>query len=212
MLRKLQQMALAAVAAVSFISCAPDGADYVDELDIVYTNYSEDYDFKSKNTFALPTKIPKITGLQTTNTEVQFLDEQYSQILLREIKDNLEFLGYTEVNALDEPDFIILPAVIQTDNLNFYYDWGYWNWFYPGWNWGWGWYYPGYYPPVVTNVRSGTLMMQMTVPSEIDASDKIPVVWTGVVNGLLEGSENSIATRAKSTIDQAFKQSTYLAK
>jgi hypothetical protein len=50
----------------------------------------------------------------------------------------------------------------------------------------------------------------MTHPKGIGANENIPVVWTSVVNGLLEGSTNSLNTRLKQTIDQAFKQSPYL--
>jgi hypothetical protein len=54
--------------------------------------------------------------------------------------------------------------------------------------------------------------MQMTDPENPSGSDKIPVVWTGVINGLFEGSEGTITSRIGTTINQAFDQSPYLAK
>jgi hypothetical protein len=120
--------------------------------------------------------------------------------------------GYREVDKSANPDLIILPAVFQTDNLFYYYDWWYWSWYYPGWIPGWGWYYPGYYPPTVVNIRTGSLMLQMTDPNNLSATEKIPVIWSGVINGLLEGNVDQVGSRIAKTIDQAFDQSPYIAK
>ncbi|MEN2281194.1 DUF4136 domain-containing protein [Algoriphagus sp. SE2] len=215
MIKKLNQLVVIGLLAASFFACKPDGAEYIDELDIVYTNYDAGFDFNSKGTYALPDKVVKITdqflNLQPGD-EPEYLDPVYAAAILSSIRSNMDELGYTQVDQSVNPDLIILPSVSQTDQIFFYYDWWYWNWFYPGWGPGWGWYYPGYYPPQVSRVRTGTLMMQMTSPADQDASDKIPVVWTGVVNGLLEGSANSINKRVNDSINKAFEQSPYLAK
>ena len=42
--------------------CYPNGAEYTDELDIVYTNYASTFDFKTKHTFAMPDSVIKING------------------------------------------------------------------------------------------------------------------------------------------------------
>lgn len=194
------------------LSCVPDGADYVDELDIVYTNHDADFAYTSQNTYTIPDKVIKITGEAIEGEEPEFVDAVYSASILSTIRSNMNALGYTEVDKSANPDLIILASAIQTDQLFYYYDWWYWNWWYPGWGSGWGWYYPGYYPPQVTRVRTGTVFLQMTQPTGISASDKIPVVWTGIVNGLLEGSKDQVATRITNTINQAFTQSPYLAK
>lgn len=212
---KLHQLVLIALLSVSLFSCQPDGAEYVDELDIVYTNYDSGFDFASKGTYALPDKVVKINDqfidLQP-GEEPEYLDPINSAAILSSIRSNMDALGFREVDESVNPDLIILPSVSQTDQLFFYYDWYYWNWYYPGWGSGWGWYYPGYYPPQVTSIRTGTLMMQMTSLTGEEITDKIPVVWTGVVNGLLEGSATSINQRVNNSINQAFEQSPYLAK
>ena len=48
-----------AIIALAFLltQCYPEGPVYVDEMDIVYTNYDPDYDFSAEQTFALPDKI-----------------------------------------------------------------------------------------------------------------------------------------------------------
>lgn len=215
MFKKFQQVALGILGSLILISCVPDGAEYVDELDIVYTNYDEDYDFPAKNTFAVPDQIVLIKNEFVNSSgdfEPEFVSPAYTAAILSSIRDNMRNAGYTEVSKDSDPDLIILPTAMQTNQIYFYYDWWYWNWFYPGWGPGWGWFYPGYYPPQVTNVRTGTLLMQMTDPSSVTESKQIPVVWTGVVNGLLEGDINSISTRIGETIDQAFSQSPYISR
>jgi hypothetical protein len=39
-----------------------------------------------------------------------------------------------------------------------------------------------------------------------------PILWLGVVNGMLNGGSSSFAGRAKKSVDQAFKQSPILKK
>ena len=52
-----------ALLTLPFLSgCYPEGAEYVEELDLVLTNYDDSYDFSSKTTYAMPDSIIKITG------------------------------------------------------------------------------------------------------------------------------------------------------
>ena len=44
------------------VSCYPDGLETYEETDLVYTNYTESYDFASKGTYSMPDKIVKVTG------------------------------------------------------------------------------------------------------------------------------------------------------
>ena len=213
---KLRFMILALLGSLAMFSCTPDGAEYIDELDVVYTNQDVNYDFASQNTFAVPDKIVKISN-ETVNGsnsdfEPDYVSPAYKTAILASIRDNMRNAGYTEVDKSANPDLIILPTVFQTDQIYFYYDWWYWNWFYPGWGPGWGWYYPGYYPPQVSRIRTGTVMMQMTDPKNVSETNQIPVSWTGVLNGLLEGDVSSINNRINTNIDQAFEQSPYIAK
>ena len=48
--------------AIVISGCYPGGADYVDELDIVYTNYNPEFDFTNQNTFSLPDSVVEIDG------------------------------------------------------------------------------------------------------------------------------------------------------
>lgn len=215
MFKKVNQLMIGGLIVLASIGCTPDGAEYVDELDIVYTNYDPTFEFTSENTFALPDEVIKIDGENAPDDpdyEPEFVDPIYGNTILNSIRSNMRALGYTEVDGSASPDLIILPSAIQTDQIYFYYDWSYWGWYYPGYVPGWGWYYPGYFPPTVTRIRTGSVFIQMTDPNNQSATDKIPVVWSGIINGLFEGSANNIGNRIASTIEQAFEQSPYLAK
>ena len=93
--------------------------------------------------------------------------------------------------------------------MAFIYDWGYWGWWYPGWYPWWGWYYP-YAPVYVDGYRSGSLFIQMIDAKAAPQVDNVPVQWTGIFNGMLEGSNPEIIARVQTAIDKAFAQSPYL--
>ena len=42
--------------------CYPNGAEFIDDIDLVYTNYSSGFAFSSKQTYAIPDSVIKITG------------------------------------------------------------------------------------------------------------------------------------------------------
>ncbi|MCU7552295.1 hypothetical protein OCK74_24460, partial [Chitinophagaceae bacterium LB-8] len=69
--------------------CYPKGAEYVEELDIVYTNFNPDFDFKSKTTYALPDSVVKISGDALNDPDgdgkPQFLSAASSKAILDQI-------------------------------------------------------------------------------------------------------------------------------
>lgn len=199
---------------VIFQSCYPDGPEYVDDLDIVYTNYDPDFNFQETLTFALPDSVIKINGTdfqnQNGSAKPEFISPQYATVILETIRDNMISYGWSEVEKTENPDVIILCSVTSTTHIYYYYDWYYWNWWYPGWYSGWSWYYPYYYPTYRTGYRSGTLFIQMADAKNTVTDGNIIIPWSAEVNGLLQGSTASLNTRFKNTINQAFVQSAYL--
>lgn len=198
--------------AVPFIitSCYPGGARYVDQLDLVYTNYSDEFDFSSVSTFTIPDSIPLVEEDSRPNN-VEFVKDPYRSTIISELRAQMEARGYQYVAKSADPDLIIFPTA-STDTETYYYYWGgYWSW----WGWGGGWYYPGYYPGYgyATSYEVGTVMVQAVYedPNIADGDDK-PVVWVGVMNGLLQGSTNSVDQRIESSIQQMFAQSEYFVK
>ena len=54
-------------------------------------------------------------------------------------------------------------------------------------------------------------MIDMLDPRKADEDSKrIPVMWTGVINGILAGSQAYLDERVEKNVDQCFMQSPYL--
>jgi hypothetical protein len=186
--------------------CYPGGPEYIEDLDLVVTRHDSSFDFDEMKTYALPDRIVKITGNLEEDEEVEFINDSYASIILGRIRDNLEDYGWAEVGADQNPDVIILPSAMQSTTWIWYYDYWYWDWYYP-YYW-WGWYYP--YPIYGGSYSSGSVFLQMTFPDGVTAADNIPVVWSAILNGLLEGDVSQIDSRIGRSVDQAFEQSPYL--
>lgn len=210
----LKRSFLGLLLACCFQACSPEGATETEELDVVYTNHNPGFDFTAKSTYALPDEVISISdgGVPGDSDGPEFLPPQLANPILATLRSNMNALGYREVAESAGPDLILLPSMLQTTEVYYYYDWWYWNWYYPGYAPGWGWYYPGYYPPTVTAVRSGSIFVQMTSPKDISPSNEIAVNWIAIVNGLLEGETGGAANRIDRTLNQAFDQSPYLQK
>ena len=195
------------VAAMLFAGCYPQGAEYIDEYDLVLTNYSPTFDFSTAVKYALPDSIIKIEGALIEGDRPDMVSPIYADGILENIRQNFNSRGWTEVDVLGgDPDVVILPSVFTTTNVSYYYDYWYWGWYYPPYG---GWYYPGYYPTYVT-YTTGTVMLQMTVPENESVTGNTAVVWTAALNGVGEGSSSGVVARVNSVIDQAFAQSAYL--
>lgn len=192
--------------------CYPKGAEYIEELDLVYTNYYNQFDFQAQNTYAIPDSVIKITGDAINDPDgdgkPQYISAANSKVILDQVNKNMSDFGWTRVNKFNNPDVILLVSSMTTTNIYYYYDWWYWDWWYGGW---YGWYYPCcYYPPYVTGYRSGSVLVQMIAPKGVAQGDNLPVVWTSILNGLAEGASADIASRVQRGINQAFVQSPYL--
>ena len=187
-----------------FGGCYPDGADYVEDLDVVYSVYDKDTDFVSKGTYSLPDKIVKITG--DDEGDIEYVNDIYARPTLAQIDKNMQALGWTKTTA-DKADVQILPAAWTTTTVFYWGYWGdYWCWYYPYYCGGGGWYYPYY--PTYSSVTTGTLLLTMVDPKVENPVGGKKVVWTAALNGLYQASY--VASRVNGLIDQAFTQSPYL--
>jgi hypothetical protein len=195
------------LAAIVFLltQCYPEGPNYIDELDLVYTNYDPATDFTAKHTYAIPDKIMKIDDDLIAGGDPNFVKEPYATQLLEKIKLNMANNGWTLVLKNASPDVLLAPVAYEL-TTTYYYGGGYWDWWYGGW---YGWYYPY---PVTTSYSTGSLIVTMLDPKNLSPDDKMRAVWGFVVNGLLEGSASEFAARYSKGIDQAYTQSPYLKK
>ncbi|MEH0157111.1 DUF4136 domain-containing protein [Limibacter armeniacum] len=199
---------------MALCGCYPEGPDYVDELDVVLTNRQPDFDTLTAMTYSMPNEVVIIDDDDFTDfdddNEPEFVDEPYRSAILNTVRDNMENYGWQEVSLEQRADVVLLVSVSQTTNVFYYYDWYYWNWYFGGYYNPWGWYYPGYYYPSVSSYRTGSVFIQLTEPNNQTADDRAPVVWSGVLNGLLEGSNTNITNRIEEGVNKAFDQSPYL--
>jgi len=213
-MKRAKRLIVAVAVLAMLAGCYPGGPEFVNELDLVYTNYDDSYDFTSRATYALPEGVIEIDDDNfpgAGSDQPEFIDPEYSERILNRVRQNMNTYGYTEVDEDEDPDFVFLASAMSTTNLYYFYDPSWWWWYYPGWGPGWGWGYPGYTPGYVTGYTSGTILLQISDPNGISGNE-VPIVWTGTMNGLLQGSDASILSRIDVAIDQAFSQSTYLDK
>jgi len=201
--------------------CYPDKIDYVDEYDLAGTLYDEGADFGSYSTFTVVDTIVHITddGEDDPN-----LSRDHDQLILGLVRENMTQNGYTEITSPDSmnmPDLVLFVQALSSDFYQYWgYYWDYWSW-YPGWDWwypgypGYPWYpsYPWYPPGYVTSYTSGTLIIDMWDAESFDPEERTgDVLWMGMVDGLLYGSKENIASRLEKEINQLFIQSEYLKK
>ena len=225
-MRKIMQaLGIFLVSMLVIPSCNPTFDASVEDLDLAISTYDKTQNFGQLSTFHLEDTVIYISDDKVT---IQREDNSTEQQILDLVRQNLLDIGWQEVTdtAADgtiDSDVSILVSVLKAD-LNFYYTywWDWWYW-YP-----WDYWYPGYpgYPvyPVYPTYPSygytvGSLMIEMInmddvilPPVEGDPSLKIPVVWTGIVNGILSGSKENIQNRLNKQITQVFYQSDYLHK
>jgi hypothetical protein len=206
---------IGALAAIIFAltSCYPGGAEYTTDTDIIVTNYNENYDFNSVNTYFLSDSIQHIVEEGTDPSTT------FDNFIINEMVRNFNALGWERLDSTSviEPDVDIVVTVAEVTNYNVYsYPW------YPGWGWYWkssdywgypgyGWGYPWYGGSYVTSYSTGTIHWRLFDPDEIDENEEtIYVEWEGALNGLLGSSSSSTQDRITRGINQAFTQSPYL--
>jgi hypothetical protein len=187
--------------------CYPGGAEYVEDADIVYTTFDEEYDFSAGSTFAMPDKIVTDVDIKDGETTYVYMKPAFADPILASIKSNMEAYGWEQVGLAAEPTILLTPAGLESTTYfySYWYDWWYGGW-YGG---GWGWYYPPYYP-VVSSYTTGTMIMTISDPNMGADSpiNKSPTVWFSAANGLVSGAYS--LDRVTESIDQSFKQSPYL--
>jgi hypothetical protein len=205
--RFLGLFAIAALASLGLSGCYPGGADFTEDLDLVYTNYDDAFDFDSRNTYALPDKIVvdieinEITG----DTTFVYMKDIYAEPILARIDANMADYGWQKVDVSADPDVLVMPAGVTNTTFIYYYWYGW--WYYGYWP-GWGWYYPPYWG--VSSYTTGTLLVTMADPNIDSPINRSQTAWLMAGNGLLDYSGN--IDRVLGAVDQAFQQSPYLNK
>lgn len=209
---KIWQLTFMLLTGLVMYSCYPGGPEDIADYQTVFTDYDQNFDFTAKKTFFMPDTINFVINSTSNAINLLFDNEQG---ILNKVVSNLETRGYTQVDttATEAPDMLVEVDVVASSysSINWvpsYTGYGY----YPQ-SWGWygsGYYYPSYYP-VGYSYDAGSVIINLSDPSQIDpASNGIVVVWFAALDGLLSGNEEISQNLISNGIDQAFNQSPYL--
>lgn len=186
--------------------CYPQGPDYVEDTDVVYTTYDEQFNFQSKQTYAMPDKIVMDVEIDRGDTIYEYMPDQFASQIFSKIQENMTALGYNRVAISANPDLLLTPAAISSTTYfySYWYDW----WYGGYWGWGWGWYYPPYY--TISSYTTGSMIMVLSDPKAAADSpiNRSKTAWISAANGLVNYAYD--INRVTRSIDQSFRQSPYL--
>jgi Domain of unknown function (DUF4136) len=182
----LNKAILPALVGVFLLGCYPAGPEYVEDLDVVYSSYDQEYDFVSQGTYSMPDKIVTDVKIDNGDTTYVYMKAVYATPILAAIDQNMSKLGWEKVSIANDPDVLVSPAAMSTTTVyySYWYDW---------------WY--GSY-------TTGSMIITIADPNVESAINKTPTVWISASNGLLTGYDD--VNRAITGINQAFAQSPYL--
>ena len=198
------------LAVFALASCEKDpDMGKLDDNYLVYTNYDKKADFKVP-TFYLADQILVIND----SKEPEYLEGEGAEQILAAYTENMEAKGYQPAADKESADLGIQVSYIAST----YYFTGYtqpeWWWGYPGYwgpsywgNWG-GWYYPYAVNYAYSTGSFITELLNLDAPQ--GEKEKLPVLWTSYMSGLLSGSTSFNTKMAVEGVNQAFTQSAYL--
>lgn len=200
------------LAAFAFTACEKEAdLDKLDNNFVVYTNYDKNADFKQFSTYYLPDSILLIGE----KDKKEYWKDNEAQQILATYVSNMSARGYTRVDDREDADLGLQVSYVK--NTYVYTDYGYpeWWWGYPGYwdvpywgNWGGGWYYPY---SVSYSFSTGSFVTEMLNLEAVQGqSEKLPILWTAYMSGMLSGSTETNVGLAIQAVNQAFSQSTYL--
>ncbi len=184
--------------------CYPDGPENYSDLDVVYTNHQENYDFVSKSTYARPDKIVVDVKISEGETTYVYMEDKYATPILETIDNNMTKLGWTKVDISSTPDLLLTPGLMSSTTVfySYWYDWWYGGYYPPNW----GWYYPPYVS--VSSYTTGNLILTISDPKISSPINKSPALWVASCAGVVTWDYN--VSRVTKAINQAFAQSSYL--
>ncbi|GEO10328.1 DUF4136 domain-containing protein [Segetibacter aerophilus] len=176
-----------------------------EESRIYITDHDSTVNFSTFKTFSISDSVAVINdgraSKEITATDRAFIDA---------VKSEMQAKGFTLVNKSANPDLGINVSRIYNTSTGIvsyrnYYDMygGYYDPYY----WGYGGY--GYYSPysyATYSIREGALSIDMLNLKNAAASNRINVIWTGLIRG--SGIFNS--STAADQVKMLFNQSAYL--
>ena len=198
------------LAVFALASCEKDpDMGKLDDNYLVYTNYDKKADFKVP-TFYLAPQILVISD----SKEPEYLEGEGAEQILAAYTDNMEARGYEAAADQESADLGIQVSYIASTYYFTSYTQPEWWWGYPGYwgpsywgNWG-GWYYP--YAVTYTYSTGSFITELLNLEATQGEKEKLPVLWTSYMSGLLSGSTSVNTKLAIEGVNQAYTQSSYL--
>jgi hypothetical protein len=183
--------------------CYPGGAEFVDELDVVFTDFDDNYDFGSQASFHL---VDSIYVARDPGDPI--LPSSTRNAILTTIRTNMTSRGYTSLPDTVGADMVLLVTVNLTDKT-FTTLFPVCCWGAPGWGWGWG----AGWVPVSQSYTTGAILVQMVDPETFDYANQLYLVhWLGAGYGINSGSQTFVDNRIRRAINQMFTQSPYFTR
>ncbi|WP_430810844.1 MULTISPECIES: DUF4136 domain-containing protein [unclassified Carboxylicivirga] len=188
---------------IAVSSCYPGGAEYVDELDTSISKYDPDYGWNNLDGahYYLPDEILHIKN----GEENEKPDRTHDEAILAKIRYHLEEIEGMQP-AVANVDTALAMAVTIIEQNNQSVGWipggGWWGGWYPWYpDWGWGGYYPWY--PVYYNYKTGSVVVEIADFNKKE-SKQPPLVFIGVLDGLMQGSKDYASYRLDRGLDEVF--------
>ena len=123
----------------------PETVVYKNDLDIVVTHFNDSTDFSAINTYILVDSVTLLDDGGAVESDDPFYENEFDEVILDEIRTQLDALGYTEVFDERDADVGIVATGLRVLNLEVVSSPGWW-WSYPGYGWWWDSWYGSSYP------------------------------------------------------------------
>ena len=193
---------------LSVYACYPGGAEYVDELDTSISKYDNNYSWSALDgkTYALPENIVHVKNGKEVDPPKE---GPHDEAILKQVKSELDAQGMIDATATAQ-DTALAVAIVIIEQNNSGAAWvpggGWWGGYYPGYpGWGWGGYYPWY--PVYYSYKTGSVVIEIAdYANKNTVEETMPLIYTGVLDGLIQGSESYAGQRINNGIDELFNQ------
>lgn len=195
-----------------FAACEKDpDLDKLDNKYLVYTNYDKSADFKAHTTYYLPDSILVIGDKR----DAEYWKDENAQAILNAYAANMENHGYLRTLIREEADLGLQISYVKSTYYLTDYGRPEWWWGYPGYwdapywgNWGGGWYYPY---TITYSYSTGSYLSELiNLNAPQGEKEKLPILWSSYMTGLLSGSTQTNVQLAIEGVNQAFTQSPYL--
>ncbi len=211
---KILRFSAFAFTVFAFVACQKEPSTSSLNRDFtVYTDYDESADFATFDAFYLPDSILVISEQQ----EKEYWKDGDAMQIINTVAENLIAAGYDRATLKEDANVGLQLSYIRQTTYFVGYDRPYWWWDYPYyWSPGyWGSWWDGWHYPynVYYGYTSGSMLTEMVnLDVEPTDSDKLPVVWSSFIGGLLTSDDEVNLQRIMDAVEQSFTQSPYIIK